>query len=226
MSLRSVFLSAAVLVGTLGLIAGYAFSAPADSKSADAKKKRMDDLIKRGEYLVGFGGCNDCHTPWIFDRALGAPRPDMTRMLSGHPTDGPDPAGKYTAPDIAVIGPDFTSFNLPFGTVYAFNLTPDKETGLGSWTEGMFIRAMRTGRHMGGGKDARPILPPMPWEDVNRLNDRDLRAVFAYLQSIPPIKNAVPNPKVSPEVLNQLSQALERGEEMEKKETPKPKAAP
>src|SRR5205085_8707461 len=113
--------------------------------------------VKRGEYLVNFGGCNECHTPWVFNKELGHPVPDMTRMLSGHPAGGPDPASSYneTGHDIGIIGPDFTSFRLPFGVVYTMNLTPDKDTGLGTWTEAMFLSTMRNGRHLGGAKSAR-----------------------------------------------------------------------
>jgi hypothetical protein len=74
---------------------------------------------------------------------------------------------------------------------FAANLTPDQNTGLGIWTEDMFMRAIREGRHMG---TSRPILPPMPWQAVRNLNDEDLRAVFAYLKTVPPITNHVPDP--------------------------------
>ena len=99
-----------------------------------------------------FGGCHDCHTP----RKLGpkGPEPDMTRALSGHPPDlamPPAPAlprsvgvGRRAAPLTAWAG--------PWGVSFTANLTPDKETGLGNWTEEMFITTMRTGRHEGKGR--------------------------------------------------------------------------
>jgi hypothetical protein len=62
---------------------------------------------------------------------------------------------------------------------------------LAEWTADTFIQAMRTGKHMGVG---RPILPPMPWQDFAKMTDDDLRAVFAYLKSIPPVSNVVPQP--------------------------------
>jgi hypothetical protein len=55
----------------------------------------------------------------------------------------------------------------------------------------VFIKAMRTGKHMGAG---RPILPPMPWPGIGLLTDDDLKAVFAYLHSLKPINNMVPPP--------------------------------
>src|SRR5262249_31033491 len=84
-----------------------------------------------------------------------------------------------------------TAWSGPWGISYTANLTPDRETGLGAWTEQNFIDTMRTGRHMGRG---RPILPPMPWEGVAKLTDQDLKAVFAYLRAIPAVKNRGPRP--------------------------------
>lgn len=153
-----------------------------------------NDPVKRGQYLVRIGSCNDCHTPWTFDPELGMPKPDMTRMLSGHPKDGPDPLSKLAQGDNAIIGPTFTSFALPFGVVYSANLTPDAESGLGSWTEEMFINALRNGRHLGG--NGRGIFAPMPWFWIRNMSDDDMKAVFAYLKTVPPIYNVVPSPKV------------------------------
>lgn len=151
-------------------------------------------MVARGDKLVTFGGCNDCHTPW--KATPKGPMPDMSRMLSGHPEGAPDPEGTIGPNDMALIGPTFTSFRMPFGVIYSRNLTPDPDTGLGSWTEQMFVDTFRKAKHMGG--DGRPILPPMPWPNVASLPDEDLRAIFAYLQSIPPIRNAVPVLQVPP----------------------------
>lgn len=82
-----------------------------------------------------------------------------------------------------------TAFVGPWGISYASNLTPDRETGIGAWSEKDFMLAMRKGKHLGVG---RPILPPMPWQSVGSLSDPDLRALFAYLKSQPPVKNKVP----------------------------------
>jgi hypothetical protein len=73
-------------------------------------------------------------------------------------------------------------------------LTPH-DTGLGVWTEEIFIKSMREGKHMGAG---RPILPPMPWPAYSQMTDDDLRAVWQYLQSIPPIDNVAPQSIVNP----------------------------
>ena len=84
-----------------------------------------------------------------------------------------------------------TAWAGPWGVSFTANLTPDKETGLGNWTEEMFIATARTGRHQGKG---RPVLPPMPINILNALGDEDLKSVFAFLQSLAPVKNRVPAP--------------------------------
>lgn len=84
-----------------------------------------------------------------------------------------------------------TAFAGPWGVSNAANLTPDKETGLGSWTEAQFLQMVRTGRHLGQG---RRILPPMPIQNLQLVSEPDLKAIFAYLQSIPAIHNRVPAP--------------------------------
>lgn len=154
-------------------------------------KNAGDAQLRRGEYLVTVGGCNDCHTPW----KLGPEGPvnDLSRLLSGHPQDlaVAAPPAMAGGPWAGAVTGTFTGWAGPWGVSFAANLTPDPETGMGRWTEQNFVEAMRTGRHMGRG---RPILPPMPWPNVARMTDADLKAVFAYLRSIPPIANRVPDP--------------------------------
>ncbi len=157
------------------------------------KRSPSADPVARGKYLVTYGGCNDCHTPFKVTRA--GPVPDMARMLSGHPHDTklPSPDLKPSPWFVATAG--MTAWAGPWGITYAANLTPDTNTGLGIWTEEMFVKAMRTGRHMGAG---RVIMPPMPWRSLAALNDEDLKAIYAYLRTVPPITNRVPTP-VSPD---------------------------
>lgn len=146
--------------------------------------------VERGRYLVTAMGCNDCHTPWH----LGAngPEPDMARMLSGHPAAMQlPPAPPASGPWLVHAAATNTAWNGPWGTSFTANLTPDADTGLGRWTADEFIAALRSGRHQGRG---RQILPPMPWPMIRNLTDDDLRAVFAFLQSIPAIANRVPEP--------------------------------
>ena len=150
-------------------------------------------LVERGRYLVMVAGCNDCHTPKVFT-AMG-PMPDTTRLLSGHPAGEklPEIPAGVLAPDKwgAVTNNGLTAWAGPWGVSFTRNLTPDVTTGLGSWTEAMFIKALRTGKDMGEG---RAILPPMPWQDFGGMSDHDLKAIFAYLKTLKPISNAVPDP--------------------------------
>jgi hypothetical protein len=146
-------------------------------------------MVERGKYLVTLASCNDCHTPWKL--GPNGPEPDMNRMLSGHPQELPMPSvAAASGPWVWSGAATNTAFAGPWGVSYAFNLTPDKNTGIGIWTEDIFMKTIRTGRHWGV---ARPILPPMPWQNVREMTDDDLRAVYAYLRSIPPVSNKVPD---------------------------------
>jgi cytochrome c553 len=146
--------------------------------------------VERGKYIVSAGGCHDCHTPHIM--GPNGPEPDMSRMLSGHPEKMivTKPA-RLEAPWMGAVAMTMTAWSGPWGISYTANLTPDQNTGLGIWTEEMFINALRTGKHMG---TSRPILPPMPWQVIKNYTDDDLKAIFAYLRSIPPVANHVPEP--------------------------------
>jgi mono/diheme cytochrome c family protein len=147
--------------------------------------------IARGEYLVTVGGCNDCHTP--LKMGPNGPQPDMERLLSGHPEGFPISEGTMPASDrwMMTAAASGTAFAGPWGVSFTKNLTPDENTGLGIWSEEMFIKALRTGKHMGVSRD---ILPPMPWSNYGKMTDDDLKSVFAYLRSIKPIHNQVPEP--------------------------------
>lgn len=176
------------------LVGLAAVSVPLAALLAGAEQQRVSaaghERVARGKYLVEAIACNDCHTP----KKMGpnGPTLDRSRLLSGHPEGTvlpPAPAAK--GPWIASTTFDLTAWSGPWGTSYAFNLTPDENTGIGSWSEETFVKAIRTGRHMGV---ARPILPPMPWEVYRNLNDEDLKSIYAYLRTIPPVRNRVPEP--------------------------------
>ncbi len=82
---------------------------------------------------------------------------------------------------------------------FAANLTSDSATGIGAWSEPNFVNAIRKGKHMGL-DNARPIMPPMPWENYNNLSVSDLKSIFAYLQTTIPITNRVTAPYSPDEV--------------------------
>jgi hypothetical protein len=160
--------------------------------------KPVQTSVERGKYLVMAGGCDDCHTPKIF--TAKGPIFDTTRTLSGFPSGSPLPEVPK-----GVISPtgwgamatnDLTMWAGPWGISFAYNLTPDMATGLGGWTPDMFIQTLRTGKFMGG--MSRDILPPMPWKTIGQMTDQDLKDIFAYLKSLPPIHNPIP-PAIPPE---------------------------
>ena len=148
-------------------------------------------VVARGRYLVETGGCHDCYTPMKMGES--GPEPDRTRALSGHPAAMVMPPAPELPPGpwMAVVGATMTAWNGPWGTTFTANLTSDPDTGLGRWTEKNFIDTIRTGRRMGQG---RPILPPMPIPVLAQYTDEDLAAIFAYLQTVPAVRNKVPEP--------------------------------
>ena len=122
------------------------------------------DQVARGKYLVNLGLCTDCHTP---GHLLG--KPDEKRFLGG-----------------SEVG-----FEIPgLGVFHGPNLTPDKETGLGNWSDADIIKAFQTGVR----PDGRILSPIMPWKAFGELTSADANAIVAYLRSLPPVKNKVPGP--------------------------------
>jgi cytochrome c553 len=149
----------------------------------------LADQITKGEYLVTVMGCNDCHSPKIMTET--GPAPDALRLLSGHPADEQLSAFENeTLKSYVLFNMNNTAAIGPWGTSFAANLTPDP-TGIGSWTEEQFIRAMKEGKWKGL-ENSRNLLPPMPWQGYSKLTDKDLKAIFAYLKSIKPVSNLVP----------------------------------
>jgi mono/diheme cytochrome c family protein len=129
-----------------------------------AAASAADPEVERGKYLVTIASCNDCHTPGHF---LG--KPDFSRTLAGS--------------DVGFAIPGVGAF-------VGRNLTPDKETGLGSWTDDQIISAITAGVR----PDGRRLAPIMPWQGLSHLTSEDAHAIVAYLRSLPPVKNAVPGP--------------------------------
>jgi hypothetical protein len=169
--------------------------APSGQTTANAAAQvSTQATVERGKYLVTAAGCNDCHSPKIYGDQ--GPQIDTAHLLSGHPEDKTI-ANAFSpakgSPWVVATNDDFTAWSGPWGVSFAANLTPDANTGLrsGVWTEELFIKALRTGKHMGTSRD---ILPPMPWQDFAQLTDDDLRAIWAYLGTIPAVTNHVPDP--------------------------------
>ena len=170
---------------------------PHASETEDITKVRKlekEELIARGQYLMTVGGCNDCHTPKKFGpHGMSL---DSSRLFAGHPAEMPlTPIdGDALKPgNWMQMGPHITAFAGPWGMTFSANLTPDSATGIGAWTEEVFVKTLRTGKHLGM-ENGRPIMPPMPWEYVAKMTDEDLRSLYAYLHSLPPVNNRVPAP--------------------------------
>jgi mono/diheme cytochrome c family protein len=117
----------------------------------------------RGEYLATIMDCGGCHTG-------GA--------LAGQPV-----------PRLRLAGSSI-GFEIPgLGYFYPPNLTPDRDTGLGAWSEADIMRAVRTGVR----PDGRVLAPVMPWHNYAALTDDDARSLARYLRSLPPVRNATPS---------------------------------
>ncbi len=121
-------------------------------------------LVARGKYLTDIIPCTDCHTPGTF---LG--HPDMSRYLGG-----------------SDVG-----FSIPgLGVFYGSNLTPDNDTGLGTWT----VEQIATAITEGVAPDGHKLAPPMPSEWFHHLTKSDALAIATYLKTLKPISNKVPGP--------------------------------
>jgi mono/diheme cytochrome c family protein len=188
--------SCAVVVAVAGLLAAIGCNTGQQSRTdmvkedepAAAQARAEQDALARGKYLVSVLGCHDCHTP--SKMGPNGPEPDVSRTLSGHPEDVKMPPPPVLTPPWAWAGSvTNTAFSGPWGLSYAINLTSDEETGIGLWSEQVFVNAIKTGRHMGVG---RPILPPMPWSVYANLTEEDLKAIFAFLRTVEPRRNQVP----------------------------------
>jgi hypothetical protein len=178
------FLAAALLVAA-------ALPEMAGAQTAGGSAELNPAAREEGERLVHNLDCNVCHTPKVMTPA--GPQPDVSRRLSGHP------AGEDLPPlPVEALGEDgwggvfnlhLTAWAGTWGVSFGSNLTPDQATGIGTWSEELFVESMRTGTHIG---ELRPFLPPMP--TYSRLTDGELHAIFTYLRSLEPISNQVPAP--------------------------------
>ena len=175
-------------------------NAATTTETSDTTSTASADPVSRGKYLTTIGGCNDCHSPKIM--TVHGPTVDTTKILSGHPANSVLPP--IVKSDWFQMAPDLTAFVGPWGISYAANLTSDSATGIGAWPEETFIQTIRTGKHLGN-PNGRDILPPMPWQEVAKMTDEDLKAVYAFLQSLPPINNKVPAPVAPPDVAKMMA---------------------
>ncbi|MEZ0609807.1 diheme cytochrome c-553 [Fibrella sp. WM1] len=187
-------LTAASLVAASTLLSFHGGETPPPSKTPPPYTRTQ---IEKGKYLVGIMGCRDCHSPKTMTPK--GPAPDLSRDLSGHPASMPlGKVNKEAMADWVLFNAMSTAAAGPWGVSFSANLTPDA-TGIGSWSEEQFVIALTEGKSKGM-RTARPLLPPMPWQNYVDMKRDDIVAMFAYLKSIKPIENVVPQP-ITPDKL-------------------------
>ena len=148
----------------------FYFRSPALAAPMNIVVDKSPERVERGKYIfTRISYCDDCHSEQDFSR-LARPVDETTRGY-----------GKLMADK-----------DMP-GQIYAANITPDMETGIGSWTDGEKIRAIREGVD----KNGRTLFPIMPYSFYRYMSDDDVQALVAYLDSLPPIKHQLPATKVN-----------------------------
>jgi mono/diheme cytochrome c family protein len=162
-----------VLLAVVGVAAvfGYLYTRkPATAPPLAIKIEMTPERIERGRYIFQFvSDCDGCHS----ERDLGR---------FGGPVVASGRGKGITFPP---------EMGLP-GVVVASNITPDRETGIGEWTDGEKIRAIRDGI----GRDGRALFPMMPYASYRRMSDDDVYAVVAYLNSLAPVRNSLPKTQI------------------------------
>jgi hypothetical protein len=190
MKMKNLFIFAGMLCA-FALLFNNCTSKP-KTESSDKKVLTDEQLVQKGEYLVTTIGCGDCHSP----KRMGAQGPEVIPelALSGFPADEklPPMAKNALQNGWFLFSPDLAAAVGPWGISFSANLTSDA-TGIGNWLEENFLRAIKQGKFKGI-EDSRSLLPPMPWQNLSKLADEDLKAIFMYLKSTKPVKNAVPMP--------------------------------
>ncbi|WP_053990580.1 hypothetical protein [Mangrovimonas sp. TPBH4] len=185
-------LLAIALMASLSIVSCKEETYQTASTTPEVVTPSPESVIEKGKYLVGVMGCNDCHSP----KKVGPNGPELIPelLLSGYPSDRP--VVTFDSPMIkegfGMFYPDLTAAAGPWGISFAANLTPD-DTGIGSWTEAQFKKALTEGKFKGM-DNGRMLLPPMPWMNFANIKDEDLHAMFMYLKSINPVENVVPAP--------------------------------
>ncbi len=160
--LSIVLLSGSLLLGA-SILTGCGGGSNNSSNAGVPNGKATRDQVLRGRYLVTSIGCTDCHS--------NGADPGSANWLAGYHNGA--------ANSVFTLGPN---------TVYTANLTPDKATGIGTWTATDIFNALRNGKD----KDGKFLAPVMPWTAFRNLTDADIYSIAAYLQNLRAVTNAVP----------------------------------
>ena len=169
LKVTAVLLLVVVGVAAAGL-AWLALRKPAQRPPSAERIEPTPERLARGKYLVHHvTDCLGCHSDHTFDFAMPV-------------KPGTEGKGGFVFDE-----------NLGFpGVVAAQNITPDPETGLGEWTDGEILRAIREGVDRNG----EALFPMMPYEGFRHLDDEDAKSIVAYLRTLPPLKNEVPKKRI------------------------------
>jgi mono/diheme cytochrome c family protein len=166
--IKKVLLYGLAVVGAVAVIGfGYLyFRPPVMVPPSKIKVEITEGRLSRGEYLFDkAAGCAECHSEREFTRFGGPVVPEMKGAGFIYPTE----------------------LGFP-GRVVSPNITPDKETGIGNWTDGEIIRAIREGVT----RDGRTLFPLMPYPNFRKMSDEDVYSVVAYLRTLKPVKRVLP----------------------------------
>jgi len=158
------------------------------SQHASAGNQLQDDILTHGRYIATIAGCSSCHTP---DRAeFQNPQKLTLEQIQTLAFDG------QNALDTEKFLAGGRLFDLgPAGLVYTRNLTPDKETGIGKWSDEQIKIAVKTGL----AADGTTLFPVMPYHVYNGMADDDLLAVVAFVRSVKAVNNIPPKETVNTE---------------------------
>lgn len=156
----------AAIAATVLLVEGCALFQAHHRPAAEVQVQLTPEKIERGRYLANNQmACMTCHSPLTHDTHT----PVVGKLGAG--------------------GREFGRVGGLPGVIYSTNLTPDPETGLGSWSDGEILRALREGVS----KDGHALFPLMPYPNYQAMSDEDATAIIAYLRSLPPVKNPIPS---------------------------------
>lgn len=148
----------------------FFFRSPRQAPAPQLRIEATPERLARGEHLFEIADCGGCHSERDFSRWSGPERP------------GRRAAGFIFPPELG----------LP-GTVVARNITPDRETGIGAWTDGEIVRAIREGVD----RDGHALFPMMPYGSYRSMSDEDVYSLVAYLRTLPPVRNELPETKLN-----------------------------
>jgi mono/diheme cytochrome c family protein len=158
------------------------------TSTAGAANQTQDDQIEHGKYIAAIAGCTSCHTPLKPEYQDPAKwTPEQIKTIAFNASAASDDDKFLAGGNVFDLG--------PLGILLTRNLTPDKETGLGAWTNEQIKIAIKTGIS----HDGRVLFPVMPYHVYNSMADADLDAVVAYLRSVKAVKNPIPESAISTE---------------------------